>query len=289
MSTRVVRFHPVHVLALVASLTACSSNESGGASDASSYAKSFCDLLQPCCVQAGMKGDMSMCSLFAGGQPGYDAAAGERCLSTMRARAADGTLCGNVPPCNDVFRGGGGSVKPGGACTRDTDCASADGIVKCQTGSGGKFCQVSKTGKEGSSPCIASVVGPLTVFAPGTTPEGFSCADTDGLTCDATTKACKRLGTEGARCTGDGECALGFWCDSGSSTCKARAAAGAKCTSGFDDSCVADHKCEGGTCVAQGKSDAACAASRDCASGNCNAGKCGPAFDLGYALLCGGS
>ncbi len=287
------RFHLFYAFAFVGALAACSSDgdgsSSGGSATASGYAKSYCELMQPCCVQAGFKGDMTMCGLFAGGQAGYDAAAGERCLSTMRERAKDGTLCSNMPPCNDVFRGGGGSAKPGEACSKDADCASVEGgVVRCQGSGAEAYCQVSRPGKEGDSPCVASVVGPITTHVPGETAEGFVCADTDGLTCDWTTKACRRFAGDGESCAGMGDCAAGLWCGS-TGLCQRRAAAGTPCMDGYDDSCAEGHKCEGSLCVPRALIGEACGSSRDCESGNCEGGTCKPAFDLGYALLCGGT
>src|SRR5262245_31310058 len=84
----------------------------------------YCDLYKPCCVAAGQPGDGAACRLLFASTAGYNAAAGEACLSTLNMMAGQPGFCtGDAPmpfTCAKAF----GDIE--GACILDADCPRTD-------------------------------------------------------------------------------------------------------------------------------------------------------------------
>lgn len=307
MDSRFLR--PLFVVSVLGALAgACSSGSGSTGSGATrdSFIAGYCDLLAPCCAKAGLRADGVQCRSFAGGlaPAGYDAVAGEQCLTEMRAASASPDFCDDLgqsksPSCDSVFPGGssGGTKAPGETCTDDDECApSKDGKVDCaraHTSGGGEVrkCQVIVKGTAGSTPCAATKEGNVTYYSSfddDVPAKAYLCDTADGLRCDSTTHACTKIPAVGEPCgSGFASCVEGAYCTGG--TCAARKAAGEACA--FDSECVETAYCDSSTkvCTAKLADGVACTSSSRCASGSCVNGKCekDSGGDLGLALLCG--
>jgi hypothetical protein len=280
----------------------------GDAATPSSFISKYCELFSPCCQMAGLPTDGNQCRTFLGAFTAagdYDRSAGEACLADLSAMSGKADFCaagGNSDACDRVFNGGGGgSKKPGEACTEDSDCApSSEGKVECQSrtvmGMEKRICQVQIRGKEGDTPCVGTVDGNITSFSySGTSMDipsrGFLCYMSDGLRCDSTAGACVKLKAAGEMCSGSSiECVKTTYCDFTMRKCLDRKPAGAPCASSTE--CADGNACGSASprvCVAQLADGAACTQSAQCRSGQCVNGKCDKtgSTDFGLALLCG--
>ncbi len=305
----------VVVAPLVAAwVAACSSSSgSGSASSASGFGQEFCQLLAPCCADAGLSTNGTVCQAFVGeamSMGTYDASAGQACISALQGASKSSTFCtdfgGNLPQCNDVFGPAGGGAGPGKPCNTSSDCAKASGgsavcysvtnFVDGGTNST-STCVQTQAGKAGQSPCVGTVQGDTTTFAltPGPPPEmGYTCDVADGVYCDSNTQKCIALVATNQACTGTAQCVTSDYCGfvSGSTrqTCQPRAPIGASCPfSSTGNPCVANAYCDTNTntCQQQIGNGASCSTSQQCASGNCNNGKCSGTTNLALGLLCG--
>lgn len=303
----------VVVVPLVAvCVAACSSSSSSGnSSSASGFGQEFCQLLEPCCADAGLSANGTVCQAFvseATSMGTYNATAGQACISALQAASKSSTFCtdfgGNLPQCSDVFGPAGGGAGPGKPCNTDSDCAKAPGgsaICYSVTNfvDGGttstSTCVQTQKGMAGQSPCVGTIQGNTTYFAlnsgmlPGM---GYTCDVADGVYCDSTTQKCTALVATGQTCTGNQECVANDYCAFGGTpgtTCQPRIAVGAMCTNSGSNPCVANASCDPttGTCKAQLASGSPCSTSQQCQSGNCNNGKCSGTSNLGLGLLCG--
>ena len=283
-------------LALVAA-AACGGKASGGGpgpgsgdtSTLSEFASAFCSLFNPCCADAGLPATGAQCQTLViglGGSTGtYNASAGSACIA---AAQAEPNLCGSIstaiPACTQVFATGGGSVKAGGACTQDGDCAipsgggSASCYITATLGDGGTTtetgtCFATVPGQAGSTPCLETITelpggGTATSSSPSTNGgapvwQGYSCDEGSGVYCDSTTSACAALVPAGGSCAGTEQCVLSAYCSD--AKCVAKAPVGSSCA---DATCDATSYCDtSNVCAALLPSGAACQFSMACASG----------------------
>jgi hypothetical protein len=297
---------------LVPFAVACSSGSSGSScvtSTKEGFVATYCDAFAPCCAKAGRPTDGMTCRAFLGAFAvgTYDPVQGQKCANEIQAAKSNPAFCDTssnsnlAPSCKNVLSssGGGGAAKPGDTCTKDSDCASSsEGDVHCASvftsGATIKKCQVVSVGKEGSTPCVATIDGNVTSWvtsfdAKDVIPKGFSCDRAAGLFCDSKTTTCIKLGAVGDACSSSSACSTGAFCDFSTSKCATQKATGEAC-SGFDD-CVKGDWCDSSgtkTCKAQIADGAACTVSNECASSSCTNGKC-QSSDFGLALLCGGN
>ncbi|HEY3822148.1 MAG TPA: Dickkopf N-terminal cysteine-rich domain-containing protein [Polyangiaceae bacterium] len=293
---------------------ACSSGSGGGgggaASNGSAFAQDFCNLIEPCCAQAGLGTTGTLCLAFAdeAAESGtYDPAAGEACIAGMQAESGTPALCtylGNdVPACSQAFRANGGSAPPGAACMQDSDCASAPGGgATCFTdfafGDGGsnetQTCVQTMVGQAGQGPCIGIVEPSGTEYewsGTGSPPSsGYTCATASGLTCDQTTQKCLALATTGAACSSDQDCVAADYCSFGGqgSACAVRFADGASCSADAEG-CLATSYCDSSTmtCKPLLATGSSCTASQQCSSTQCVNDVCSGSNNLGLQLFCG--
>ena len=285
--------------AVASSVVGCSSSDSS-AGNKDQFIRQLCEEYSPCCKMAGRPSDGAQCRAFYGAfapSTGYDPAVGEACLKEVRARKdVCDTSNDAAPSCGKVFGSANrGTAKPGEACEDDEDCAApADGEVQCESdfsnGATVSQCQVRLTGVEGSTPCLGTVDGNVTIYsgsADGTPPSGYLCHVADGLSCQS--GACKKMPEVGESCTGGTyACVPSAYCDFAAKMCKARVAVGEACAD--DDECVASAYCEtaGKTCTARHAVGEACTLNAECQSDSCTNQKCGSGNDFALALLCGG-
>jgi hypothetical protein len=110
-------------------------------------------------------------------------------------------------------------------------------------------CQVLLRGKEGATPCVATVSGPVSVpagDAEGNNIQGYLCHVADNLWCDDQGNRCAPVKRAGEPCTTFGECGAFLYCDDASGKCAARKSEGAACA--VDEECPStvcgeDNKC----------------------------------------------
>lgn len=298
---------------IAAWIAACSSSSSGDTSTASGFGQQFCQLLEPCCADAGLSTSGTLCQAFvseAASKGTYNASAGQACITALQGASKSPTFCtnfgGNLPQCNDVFGTGGGAAGPGQACTTDSDCAKAAGggaicFTQFSFGDGGTSstgtCVQTQKGAAGQGPCIATVQGQVTSYqwTAGTPPSmGYTCDTADGVSCDATTHKCTSLASTGQACQSDQDCVTSDYCSFGGSTggssCQPRAAVGAACGGASGAQCVTTATCDpsSSTCKALLPDGSPCTGGDVCQSAICANGKCGSSGNLGLALLCGG-
>ena len=303
----------VVVMPLVAAwVAACSSSSSSGnASSASGFGQQFCQLLEPCCADAGLSTSGTVCQAFvneATSMGTYNPTAGQACISALQAASKSSTFCtdfgGDLPQCNDVFGTNGRGAGPGKPCNTASDCAKAPGgsaicysvtnFVDGGTNSTSTCVQTQK-GTSGQGPCVGTIQGNTTYFAltAGAPPGmGYTCDVADGVYCDSTTQKCTALAATGQACNGNQECVTSDYCAIGGtngSTCQPRTPLDSPCSFGVTNQCVAGAYCDAnsGTCKTQIANGSACSTSQECASGNCNNGKCSGTNSLALGLLCG--
>ncbi|WP_437587006.1 hypothetical protein [Sorangium sp. So ce1000] len=277
----------------------CGDGGSGSAGNKDQFIAQLCAEYSGCCKAAGRPSDGAQCRALYGAltpASGYDAQAAQACLDEVRARGDScDTSSAGTPSCRKVFSADGGTKQPGEACEDNTDCAApASGEVECVSefanGATVQQCQVQLQGTEGSTPCIGTVDGPLTIYSgtDGIPPTGYLCHVADGLSCDSQTYACTRLADVGEACsTGSYRCVPAAYCDSVESVCRERLALGAACTD--DDECATTAYCEPSstTCVARRGVNEACTTDAECQSDDCTNQKCVAEDDLALAFLCG--
>ncbi len=299
---------PVFAMSVFGALVAACSSGGSGASGATrdGFIAGYCDLLVPCCAQAGLRADGVQCRGFAGGlaPSDYDPVAGDKCLAEMRAASSSPDFCDDFgqsksPSCDSVFPSNASGTKaPGESCSDDDECAkSSEGEVECAQArtSGGaevRKCQLVLKGTEGATPCAGTKEGNVTYtpsFEDDVPPKAYLCDVADGLRCDNTTRACVKVPAVGEDCgSGYASCVEGAYCDGGK--CAARKALGADCS--FDSQCVESAYCapDAKTCTPKLADGAPCTSSNRCASGACVNDKCDKSSggaDLGLTLLCG--
>jgi hypothetical protein len=297
-------------LAAVSAIACSSSSGSGSASSASGFGQQFCQLLEPCCASAGLSTSGTLCEAFiqaVASKGTYNASAGQACINALQAASKATDFCtnlgGNVPQCNDVL-GSGGNAGPGQPCNSSDDCAKAKGgsaICYAETNfvDGGttstSTCVQTQTGMAGQGPCVATIQGDATYFVLGAgnpPATGYTCDVADGVYCSSGTQNCAALLATGQPCTGNLQCATSDYCgfsQMGGQTCQSRVPVGSSCANGGTGSCAANAYCDTSsfTCQAQLGTGAACSTSQQCASDDCNNGKCSGTGNLGLALLCG--
>ena len=230
----------VGCLAIVAHLGACGSDSSpstggsvGAAEFSVQFAERWCAKVATCCqASGGLPADTCRAQLEqkqmedkaaaeASGAT-FDSSAASACL----ARIADSTCDADVVAVRDLLQQCDvwlGTVAPGGACTKASQCndTGQNTAVIC-----------------GNSKCIVRVV----------VPAGGACATTDDCdalvaACDDATHTCALLPTEGQPCAKP--CRMGFECGV-DNLCHALGAVGAACASSSD--CASD-QCSGGHCA----------------------------------------
>jgi hypothetical protein len=294
------RIATVWLLGAAAWATVACSDDSSSAGNKDQFIAQLCDEYMGCCKSAGRPSDGAQCRAFYGAfapATGYDAALGQACLDEVRARKDEcDTSSDSAPSCRKVFASASrGSAQPGEACEDDSDCAApAEGEVQCESdfvdGTTIQQCQVQLTGTAGSTPCLGTVDGNVTIYsgsADGIPKSGYLCRVADGLSCQ--TGACKKMPEVGEACTGGSyACVPSAYCDFAASMCKARVAVGAACTD--DDECAAAAYCEptGSTCAARRALGESCSMNAECQSSSCTNQKCASDNDFALALLCGG-
>jgi Dickkopf-like protein len=289
------------VALLLSQVLGCGSN--GGAGSANGFVNELCELYRPCCAAAGLRADGVQCRAFYGAftsAGSYDAAAGEACLTAMRAASSQPDFCdGNAEPaaCDAVFGTSSGTKAPGQTCDFDDDCApSAQGEAICGSAfpSGGgeiRKCQILVRGTAGSTPCIRTVEGSTwsSSYNGDDVPlMGYSCNVADGVRCDSLTDTCVALTPVGGDCLTSSQCVREATCSSATDTCAARAPVGSAC--GLDSDCVKTAYCSdpGGLCTARSANGTACTDDNQCVSDSCVNMKCAASTDnFALALLCG--
>jgi hypothetical protein len=216
---------------------------------AADFAAMYCALLVPCCS------DAAACRAAVEARTPYRPAMAEGCLAALRAASATPTLCtagfaAATQTCERVFAAAVASKRLGEPCTDNEQCQlSPQGPVRCAGVMGMGRCQVLLRGREGDTPCIATVGGPLTVPAGdsmGNGIKGYLCHVADGLWCDDASNRCAKIKPAGAACTSFGECGPVQTCDDASGKCAARRSEGAACD--VDEQCPStlcgeDNKC----------------------------------------------
>jgi hypothetical protein len=281
--------------AVAGAVLGCKSDDDPGAA----FIGRYCDVYKPCCTAAGLPGDGQACrALFASAaspRAKYDGTAGEACLAGLQQSAGQPGFCEGdiVPPsaCAQAFGGSGGN-----ACIQDSDCPpSAQGDVRCVSGFVGgatvRKCQVQSRGQSGSTPCVGSVRGNVTLYGgsgAGDIPDqGFLCYADDGLRCDGS--ACVALAAAGTACELSSDCAGAAFCDASTGLCAARKAAGAACI-GQALECQDGSYCDETAlmCAAQRDMGSACSDNIQCLTGNCPDGTCQPTPPVGANPVCGG-
>jgi hypothetical protein len=300
------------VLVGACSLGAGSAGASSNATDVNGFAQDFCNLLEPCCADAGLGTSGLICNAWVqsqGATATYDPASGQTCLQTL-GQEPSATFCASlmsgVPACSTVFAAPNGTVQPGQPCTQDSDCVVAQGggatcYLQDAFVDGGtaqtQTCVQTMPGKAGDSPCIGDVESPsVTVFSwsgQGPPPnQAYLCSLSDGLTCNDTTQACTALADVGGACSTDTDCVSTAYCvfAGSSGQCAARLADGAACT--VSNGCLTTSYCDSSssTCTPYTAPGAACTTNEQCEFG-CSNGTCGatPTGAIGLPVLCGGA
>lgn len=262
----------------------------------------WCALVAPCCAPAGLATDGVQChKLMATASAGtdYDPARGGACLAEVEAARTQAGFCaggGATPACEHTFTSRG-TQPPGGACAKQSDCASSNqGTVTCHAwlppgaSAPSGTCVLEVDGAVGDHPCIGDKAGNLSlvVWGVGAPPaQGYVCLRAAGAYC-APSGTCAALGSAGAACSGDAGCADGTFCDLLAGRCAARGGAGAACK--WSSGCLDAYTCDPGTsrCVARLSDGAACTSTDQCARGSdCLFGACEAAPSLSLLFVCG--
>lgn len=270
----------------MAAIVACSSEEeekreaARAAEEAakSAFLDDYCAIVEGCCGRAFNRArDIPGCKARATAlDPKMlaDAAARADCLTQLRAAAPAADFCsdfGNIdqPACPGTSRKAlTGSKKVGDACAETAECApSFEGIVACEG-----VCQLTRRGKEGDGPCVATIEATLETRlegdAPG--PEVFECFVRDGLVCDPGSTKCMRPIALGGACASSASCERVAYCDAGTKKCATRKANGSSCQEGQCQGRCVEGFCapaspEGGDCADR----TMCEGSLACVDGTC--------------------
>jgi hypothetical protein len=254
------------------------------------FASDYCEAVVDCCNRVlSLPKDVPACKTrIAEIDPMMlnDAKARNDCLTQLRKVTPLNDFCtafGNLDQnaCPDVRRKDlTGAKKAGDACADVKECApSFEGVVACRG-----VCQVTKRGKEGDGPCVATV-GDVesNVEGDASGAEVFKCFLRDELLCDPTAKKCAKPIAVGGACADTGACIGTAYCDTDTKKCTARRANGSSCQQG-----ECQGACVEGFCVAPAKEGAECNPTVFCATGlSCLSGKCSkPAQDARLAASC---
>lgn len=280
---------------------ACSDDESPSAE----FIHDYCDLMMPCCAQAGLSADAGACrellSAFSFGSS-FNQSSGDKCLAAMRAASSNPDFCNldddivqDDGACEAVFSTGssGGSVAPGGACESDFDCAStAQGEGEChhhwEGEEQGWTCVAVADGQAGSTPCIGTRDGAMTSYTYTGRPPllGYVCDAANGVYCDQESTECTAMKTVGEACSYADRCVEAAYCNSEAGTCEARKPIGADCSI-YTSECESSAYCsESGQCAAKRTNGESCTSYEQCMSNSCNDNVCAP-DDLGLMFICG--
>lgn len=282
-------------LVVTALIPACGDDDAEKAKEAeasaeASFITDYCTIITDCCgrVFSSPKNDPTCKDRIKELDPKMvaDAKAREACLAQLRAAAKKDDFCtefGNIdqPACPDLRRKEiAGAKKQGDACTKAAECApSFEGVVTCNA-----VCQLTKRGKEGDGPCVASWDGRVeTRLEDASGPDAFVCYSRDGLVCDPGSKKCVKPIALGAACTDSGGCDASAYCDPDAKTCKTRKGEGSSCKA---DECQGP--CVDGFCAERSKEGGDCKSNVMCAADlACNGGKCAkPPADARLEAVC---
>jgi len=231
---------------------------------ASRYAALMCDSLGACCQASHFTFDSTNCrgteaakvqenidSLTALGVA-YDGDAAGECLAALKDTVHCERRSTDAPPaCGNIFVG---ALQVGAACSKDVQCKRPGRCLQDADGKG--MCDDSfitaTHGREGDA-CKGTCFSEedCRLGSQDTPTEQVACYVTDGLHCMDT---CRRLGAVGETCDASNtSCEPGLFC----------AVDGTIAGSGS------------GRCTAPHPLGAACQASQECQSLNCDGGKCG--------------
>lgn len=284
---------------------ACSDDDP---SPISQFAEAYCDLMMPCCREAGLNSNPQNCRMWiswAGSDSSFDEAKGNACLAAMRAASSKPEFCTleddvveDDGACSEVFTSVG-TVQPGGACEWDEDCAgSPEGPGECRSYDEGQerfsMCIIAADGRAGDAPCIATRNGSITFYEYTDKPPLFAyiCDEANGVHCDKVgeTYTCVARPVLGEPCSNFESCVQTAYCDPVSDTCVERLPPGSACTDDgeCEDAAFCDDSGNVWTCTAKRPVGATCTSFTECASGWCEDGKCdGGSANIGLQLLCG--
>jgi len=271
---------------IVTALVACSSDEEekreaalkAEAAAKDSFISDYCEIVSDCCnkILSLPKDGASCKARVTNLDPKMlaDAQARTDCLAQLRKVAPLSDFCsefGNLeqPACPDPRRKAlTGSKKAGEACTADAECApSFEGVVACNG-----VCQVTKRGKDGDGPCVATMDGQVETRLDGdaTGPDAFVCFLRDELACDPGSKKCVKPSAVGGECADSATCVRAAHCDSATKKCATRKANGNSCKEG-----ECQGQCVDGFCEAAASEGDDCKDVSLCAEGlACTGGKC---------------
>jgi hypothetical protein len=248
------------------------------------FVSDFCDVLvdpTKVCCQKGLNltSDKTVCvKAVVEVEPAMlkDEAARTACLAQLKAASPLADFCtdfGNLdlPACPDLRRKLlTGTKKAGEPCATDIECApDYGGPVACKG-----VCQVTKRGKEGDGPCVATVEASKVVKKQKADAEGASaivCYMRDTLSCDEATKKCIKPKELGGDCTDHDSCIRTAYCDDTTKKCTVRRPRGASCST--DRQCQAPLNCDATFCRDDVAEGAACERAEQCATDICGDGK----------------
>ena len=265
----------------IASSAGCGSSDddNAGGITASQFAESYCALLKPCCLEAGLPAaEQASCKFFFGTVPVRDGVAAEKCLADYQERAQSAMFCDTVltadrpASCESAFYSNEptpGTAQPGESCTVDSDCApSTRGDVRCNPSQGGgQTCQV-KLHAAAGDPCVGEVFESgatlTTGDAPG--PEAKFCYRADGVYCDQ--GVCRAISDTGGPCSSTDGCSDADYCDEG--TCAPRLGVGSPCP-GSSRACDEASYCAfpDDVCVARVGKGEPCSTNEQCLTSFC--------------------
>ncbi len=264
------------------------------AGTAAEFAAQYCQILEPCCADAGLSTSGSQCRsqiVGAAASLGFSPVAGHACLDAMLAASKSGSFCtdflGVTPQCEYLF--GGQAVAPGEPCTNDSECArAASGSALCFTTG---TCVQTQTGAAGQGPCVATAFRGATASVQwsGQPPvTGYTCDVADGVSCNPVTHECTALAATGHPCQADWGCVTSDYCASGS--CQPRVAVGAACGNASGE-CVDTAYCDffsSWICKPMLPNGSACTGASMCQSSYCNDNaKCASNSTIPLAMTCG--
>ncbi len=292
--SRLVRFCFVVALGGSALLPASACGGSSGGSGVFLY--QYCGALQHCCDVVGLPDDRTQCARRLGAEHAthiFDQGKADACLYELEEQRLQVGYCQSpltfAPSCTAVFRAqtNRGTFTLGEACDLDADCASSSlGPVSCGEVDGARLCRLELVGVAGSAPCAASFV------SGARQPRGhthastvYTCADRDGLFCDAGANdgpACAPRAASGSTCAQSDGCDEGLACDLVNDVCVTVAQLGEPCAA---HPCVAGAFCDGGVCRVTLEPGAACTQNVMCASYRCHQLTC---VEPEILVFCGG-
>ena len=252
----------------------------------------FCGGYQACCASKGYAFSATLCDSNARPQysadslcpaPGaYDPQAAADCFAQVRTAVSACTYDANsTSACDRICSG---TLAPGAACTRDSDCAQpADGSATCMLvgpiSTARDVCVFHPHGKLGDACCSTCItyknvadVSCTGMAIPAGSDDfaGYAqCFTRDGLYCSSVDYTCQPLAAIGGDCNSSSDCQTGAFCDYWeTSLCTAKLALGSICL--YSDACVDGAYCIPGTvCSAKKAAGQSCTNSNECI-GICN-------------------